>query len=442
MKIKSIKKYEDDSRLINVNFATSMIENSQVSIGMKYFVIEFYNKQKMGYAVRTALDDEGLVKELCACSYGMTGYNFYLMVKDIVKETPKFCYVYGNIWKHVLKEKYGFTKSVKEIEKAIDNDVNTCHRFKLYDLLHQADKEEFEKYHPEKERKDRFYDKMRPTTDYAFLYNLLWDWFNELTKGKYELVDDIVYSKAKKAEERLSILKYTELDGADFAEVSNFVQRHLVDKGWYHNTGEMDITTSDGSKLRVSDVDTVDLAVSCDNLSTVYVIGDYLFDSRFDISKWFKGADRYMNPVHYEVIDNNFRRCLKMEWYSDTHFYEKSYPYGRFGYRSNMESKTLYITNVSDKSIQFIAEGSTEEEKRKLEKRYDNGKTYNSFKYFKFCYSPRCNLFTPELLLDNTKEEARRHYEEAVKQFGKPIVEQDTQDVSEQELVMAASEAL
>ena len=102
MKIKTIKKYEDDARLINVNFVTSMIENPQVTIGMKYFVVEWYNKGKMRYDVDTALDELGLVSILADCASGMSNERFVHLIDDIIQETPPFCYVYDNIWQHVL----------------------------------------------------------------------------------------------------------------------------------------------------------------------------------------------------------------------------------------------------------------------------------------------------------------------------------------------------
>lgn len=445
MKIKTIKKYEDNSRLINVNFVTSMIENSQVSIGMKYFVIEYFNKGTMGYDVGTALDEEGLIKQLCDCTRTMEEHNFKLLVGGIVKETPKFCYQYDNIWKYVLVKKYHFEKTVTDVEKALNDDINAYHSCKPYDLLAKADRDWFEKNHPEKETKSCWNDKMYPTKEYAHLNDLLWEWFNTLTKGKYELVDGTLYNKAKKAEEKLSVLKYKELSNEDKVEVSKFVQFQIDDKCWYHNTGNMDITTVDGRKLVISDIDTLDLAVGLN--FQVNIVGDYIVQTFTSSNeKLFKGADGF-NPLQSVHIDDRFRNALKMVDYNENRFYEKSSHYGRLGYRFGgyYDSNKFYVTKVNEKSIQFTKVDkhfvSEEElEKRPLKTAWKNGKDYDSFVYFKYTIKPKeCTYFSPEKLMEDARNRAKEYYEEAVEKFGEPIVEQKT---SEQELVAAASEAL
>lgn len=455
MKIKTIKKYEDDSRLINVNFVTSMIENSQVSIGMKYFVIEYFNKGTMGYDVGTALDEEGLIKQLCDCTRAMEEHNFKLLVGDIVKETPKFCYQYDNIWKYVLVKKYHFEKTVTGVENALNDDINAYHGFKPYDLLAKADRDWFEKNHPEKETKSCWNDKMYPTKEYAHLNDLLWEWFNTLTKGKYELVNGMIYNKAKKAEEKLSVLKYKELSDEDKAGVSKFIESQLGEKGWYHNTGDMDVVTADGRKLRISDVDTLDLAVSLSE--KVNIIGDYIVNTLTrSMEAVFKGANGF-NPVHSVYIDTYFRKAVKMEGFDKNRFYEYSTPYGRLGYdiydvshkawNKNI-GNTMFITKVNDKSIQFITTDSFDFkevinedniEKRKLETELKNGSYSESFTFFNKITPNNRTKFTPEALMEDARDKAKKCYEEAVKRFGEPIVEQKT---SEQELVAAASEAL
>lgn len=440
MKIKSIKKYEDESRIVNVNFVTSMIENSQVSIGMKYFVVEFYNKQKMGYDVGVALDEKALVSELCDCTYGIREYKFKRLVDDIVKETPKFCYVYDNIWKHVLENKYYFKDSVSDVESELNKDINAYHGCKLYDLLDDKDRKRFEANYPEKERKNGWTGSLCPTEDYDGLYDLLWNWFNALTKGKYELVNNVLYNKAKKAEEKMTTLEYKELSDEDKAEVSKFVESQLGEKGWYHNTGDMDVVTADGRKLRIYDVDTLDLAVSLSE--EVNVIGDYIVETfTRSMGAVFKGVNGF-NPVHSVNIDTYFREALKMEYFDENRFYERKHPYGRLGYRfGQWESQTLYVTRVNEKSILFVTsnDDDAEEEKRTLISERRDGKQYESFNYFKSLITPRLTNFTPKDLMEDTRMKAKKYYQEAVEKFGKPIPEQE---VSEEELVEAASEAL
>jgi hypothetical protein len=433
-----------------------MIENSQVSIGMKYFVIEHFNKGTMGYDVGTALDEEGLIKQLCDCTRTMEEYNFKLLVGDIVKETPKFCYQYDNIWKYVLVRKYRFEKTVTDVEKALNDDINAYHSCKPYDLLAKADRDWFEKNRPEKETKSCWNGKMYPTKEYAHLNDLLWEWFNSLTKGKYELLNDVLYNKAKKAEEKLSVLKYKELSDEDKAEVSKFVESQLDERGWYHNTGYVDATTADGRKLGISDVDTLELAISID--TPIHLVGDYICGANFDVNKLFKGASFITNnPVHYEPIGRDYRNALKLMNYDKNRFYEYNTPYGRFGYdiydvsdkvwNKNI-GRTMFITKVNDKSIQFITtdsfdlkEALNEDniEKRKLETELKNGSCSESFTFFKKITPNNRTKFTPEALMKDARDKAKKYYEDAVKRFGEPIVEQKT---SEQELVAAASEAL
>lgn len=456
MKIKSIKKYEDESRIVNVNFVTSMIENSQVSIGMKYFVVEFYNKQKMGYDVGIALDEEALVKELSDCTYGMSEHKFVRLISDIVKETPKFCYVYDNPWKYVLERKYRFCETVKLVESAISKDINAYHNCKLYDLLEKDDKRLFECVHPNKLVNSKYDDKMSVSDDYKVLYSILWDWFNTLTKGKYELVDDVLYSKTKKAEEKLSILKYTELSDDDSAEVCKFVKSQLKENGWYHNTGDMRFTTADGRKLVITGVDTLDLAVGLD--FEVNMIGDYIVETfTRSMGKLFKGADGF-NLVHSVNIDGWFREALKMEGYNENRFYEYNSPYGRFGYDvwgisndirwQKVIGRTIFVTKVNEKSIQFITSdehtiyhiNDDEVEKRQLETEWKDGVCYESFKFYKGDIRPKFRTkFTPEALMEDARNRAKEYYEEAVEKFGEPI---DEQKASEDELIAAATEAL
>ena len=434
MKIKSIKKYEDNARIINVNFVTSMIENSQVTIGMKYFVIEFFNKQRMGYDVGIALDEEALVKELADCTNGMDTRMFKRLICDIISETPKFCYVYDNIWKYVLERKYFLGETVKFVESAISKDINAYHNCKLYDLLEKDERYWFENKYPENERK----------VEYRVLYDVLWDWFNTLTKGKYELVDETLYNKVKKAEEKMTTLKYKELNEADLAEVNKFVESQIDDKCWYHNTGNMDITTVDGRKLVISDIDTLDLAVGLN--FQVNIVGDYIVQTFTSSNeKLFKGADGF-NPLQSVHIDDRFRNALKMVDYNENRFYEKSSPYGRLGYRFGYyDTHKFYVTKVNEKSIQFTKVDkhfvSEEElEKRPLKTEWKNGKDYDSFVYFKHTIEPKeCTNFSPEGLMEDARNRAKEYYEEAVEKFGEPIVEQE---VTEQELVAAASEAL
>lgn len=435
MKIKVIKKYEDNARIINVNFVTSMIENSQVTIGMKYFLVEFFNKQRMGYDVGVALDEEALVKELADCTYEMNAYLFKQLIDDIINETPKFCYVYDNIWKYVLERKYFLGETVKSVESAISKDINAYHNCKLYDLLKKDERYWFENKYTENERK----------AEYRVLNDVLWDWFNTLTKGKYELVDNTLYNKVKKAEEKMSTLKYKELNEADLAEVNKFVESQVDDKGWYHNTGNMDITTADGRKLVISDIDTLDLAVGLD--FTVDMIGEYIVDTYTSSKeKLFKGADGF-NSLQCVHIDDMFRNALKMVDYNENRFYEKSSPYGCLGYRfgSYYNSNKFYVTKVNEKSIQFTKVDkhfvSEEElEKRPLKTEWKNGKDYDSFVYFKYTIKPKEDTyFSPEGLMEDARNRAKEYYEEAVEKFGEPNVEQE---VTEQELVAAASEAL
>lgn len=430
MKIKAIKKYEDDARIINVNFVTSMIENSQVTIGMKYFLIEFFNKQRMGYDVGIALDEEALVKELSDCTYGMDTYLFKRLIDDVIDETPKFCYVYDNIWKYVLERKYFLGGTVKFVENAISRNINAYHNCKLYNLLTESDRKMFEGNYPENERK----------VEYRVLGDVLWDWFNTLTKGKYELVDETLYNKVKKAEEKMTTLKYKELNEADLAEVNKFVESQIDDKCWYHNTGNMDITTADGRKLVISDIDTLDLAVGLN--FQVDIVGDYIVDIYASSKKkLFKGADGF-NPLQCVNIDDWFRRALKMVDYNENRFYEKSSPYGRLGYRFGgyYTPHKFYVTKVNEKSIQFTTSDSEEElEKRPLKTEWKNGKDYDSFVYFKHTIEPKeCTNFSPEGLMEDARNRAKEYYEEAVEKFGEPV----EQEVTEQELVAAASEAL
>lgn len=456
MKIKVIKKYEDDARIINVNFVTSMIENSQVTIGMKYFVIEFFNKQKMGYDVGIALDEEALVKELSDCTYGMDTGMFEWLIDDIIKETPKFCYVYDNPWKYVLERKYRFCETVKLVESAISKDINAYHNCKLYDLLEKDNKRWFECAHPNKLVNSKYDDQMIVSDDYKVLYSILWDWFNTLTKGKYELVDETLYNKVKKAEDKMSTLKYKELNEDDLAEACKFVQSQVNEKGWYHNTGKMEVTTTDGRKLVIADANTLDLAVGLTDY--VRVVGDYILNIRFKAEKLFNGANEF-NPVHSVCIDSWFRKALKLVDYDENRFYEWTNPYGRLGYDTfdvghryayRGASTRIYVTKVNERSIQFapidgefdIKCTTNEEwlEKRRLDTERKDGKEYESFNYFGWKIEPKnTTRFTPKALLDETRYKAVNYYEEAVEKFGEPIVEQE---VTEQELVAAASEAL
>lgn len=431
MKIKTIIKHEDNSRLINVNFVTSMIENEQVSIGMKYFVIEYFSKSSMGYDVNTALDEGGLVNELCNCTSGMKIYEFKRFIDNLVKETPKFCYVYDNIWKYVLWHKFYFEKTVKDVEKNITDDINAYHNCKLYDLLAKANREDFEEQHPVKVYKPEWSDKIIPTEDYSVLYTILWEWFNILTKGKYELVDEVLYNKAKKADEKLSTLKYKELSKDDLAEVYRFVQSKLGERGLYHNTGELNIVTADGRKLRISDVDTLDLAVGLSE--NVYMVGDYIAETRFDLSQLFNVYGCNVADIQYETIDNTYRMCLKMMGYDDTKFYDEKHPYGRLGYRPKYGQSIYHITCVNRKSVQL------DDEKRRLTTECIDGKDYDRFSYFNDTIVSNGNRFTPEYLMEDTREKAKKYYEDAVKRFGEPVIEQE---VDEQELVAAASEAI
>ena len=457
MKIKSIQKYEDDARIINVNFVTTMIQNSQVAIGMKYFVIEFYNKQKMGYDVGTALDEERLIKELCDCTSGVKPLEFKKLVDGIIKETPKFCYVFDNIWEYVMERKYNFQKTVTTVEDNLIRDINSYHCCKLYDLLAEIDRKRFEALNPVKEKNNRWDGKMYPTEEYSVLYKVLWDWLNAKTKGKYELVDDMLYNKSKKAEEKMTILKYKELSEADLAEVSKFVASQVDDKGWYNNTGSMEVKTNDGRKLQISEVDTLDLAIGID--FDVNVIGDYIFNPfTASIEKLFNGADMF-NPVHSVHIDDYFRKALKKEDYDENRFYEYNTPYGRLGYDVSRISydirwrktigSTLFVTKVNEKSIQFITSNEQtinhiitddEVEKRQLETEWKDRERYESFKFYQGTLKPSVwSKFSPEKLMEDARERAKEYFEEAVEKFGKPI---DEQEVTEQELVAAASEAL
>lgn len=452
MKIKSIKKHEDNSRLINVNFVTSMIENTQVSIGMKYFVIEYFNKGDMRYDVETALDEETLVENLAAMCYGMKECIFYMLVKDIVKETPKFCYVYDNIWKHVLKNKYYIKNSVKTVEEAIENDINAYHNCKLYDLLVDGDKKRFESNYPVKEKKNDspFGDgKMYPTDDYAWLYDLLWDWFNTLTKGKYELVNGVLYNKAKKAEDGVSTLKYTELTAEDKAELAKVIGDNVRTYTFYHNTGNIEFTTSDHRELVVSDIDTIDLAVSMKD--DVWVTGDYITNGFVGMNGLFK-ADVLLGYVHGVHIGEHFRDALVKNNYSEHRFYEYNTSYGCLGYRVGHYdlTGTLFITAVNDKSIKFVKCNDADEvdkfvtanevEKRKLETEWVAREPFESFNYFGHVIKPDTHTaFTPEALLENAREKAAQYYQNAVKVYGEPKI---GQEVSEQELVVAASAAL
>ena len=462
MKIKSIKKHEDNSRLINVNFVTSMIENTQVSIGMKYFVIEYFNKGDMRYDVETALDEETLVENLAAMCYGMKECIFYMLVKDIVKETPKFCYVYDNIWKHVLANKYYIKNSVKTVEDAIEKDINAYHNCKLYDLLVDGDKKRFESNYPVKEKKNDspFGDgKMYPTDDYAWLYDLLWDWFNTLTNGKYELVDGVLYNKAKKAEDKLSILKYKELSAEDLAEITKVISNEIKTNKFYHNDGTIELTTSDSRKIMVSEVDTIDLAVALEN--DVWVIGDYIMEEYGTGIKMFTDQ-RLINDVHLVQINDWFRKALNKTDFNENRFYEYNHLYGKFGYKVSYfggdydDSDKLFITTVNEKSIKFVVGKNyddvhkkaikDETEKRKLVTERIEGNTptdwttSESFNYFGRNIKPKdFSLFTPEKLIDDARDRSKQYYDKAVEAYGEPKVDQE---VSEQELVVAASAAL
>lgn len=452
MKIKTIKKFEDDSRIVNVNFVTSMIENSQVAIGMKYFVVEFFSKQRMSYEVNTALDEEELVKELSDCTYGMDAWKFQGLINDIINETPKFCYVYDNPWKYVLIKRYKLKKTVDAIEEGIRKDINAYHNCKLYDLLEKDDKRWFENVHPIKLVNSEYDDKMILSEDYKVLYSILWDWFNGLTKGKYELVDETLYNKVKKAEDKMSTLKYKELNEDDLAEVYKFVQSQVKEKGWYYNTGEIEVATADGRKLVIAEADTLDLAIGLTD--DVRIVGDYILNIRFKAENLFKGANEF-NPVDSVYIDSWFRKALKLVDYDENRFYEWTSPYGRLGYNTfdvghryayRGASTRIYVTKVNEKSIQFapidgefdIKCTTNEEwlEKRRLDTERKDGKEYESFNYFGWKIEPKnTTMFTPEALLNETSNNAVNYYKEAVEKFGEPIVEQE---VTEQELVAAA----
>lgn len=444
MKIKSIIKYEDESRLINVNFVTSMIENSQVSIGMKYFIIEWYNKQSMGYDIGTALNEEKLVSQLHDCCYRMPEYKFKQLVDDIVRDTPKFCYVFDNIWKHVLEREYNMNSTVRDVEANLKSDINHYHGCKLYDLLNPKNRESFENKYPTKETTNVFDGSLHLTANYSALYDLLWKWFDSLTKGKYELVNNMLYNKAKKAEEKLSILKYKELSNEDLAEVCKFVDTQLIEKGFYHNTGNMHVTCGDGRKLSISDVNTLDLAAAIRN--EVHMIGDYIYVSSSAAACLFKGSSVLTNPVHSEYISYLVKKAVTSDDYDATRFWEKNTPYGRLGYNATgryWSDNVLFVVKENEKSIVLVdrehKDSSNEDDfnKRKLEKYGD----VECFSWFKSTVkADRDSRFSRSALREEIERSAKNYYAEAVEKFGEPKL--DEQEITENDLVKAASEAL
>ena len=140
------------------------------------------------------------------------------------------------------------------------------------------------------------------------------------------------------------------------------------------------------------------------------------------------------------------KRAVTSDDYDTTRFWEKNTPYGRLGYNAigrYWSDDVLFVVKENEKSIVLVdrehKDSCNEDDfnKRKLEKYGD----VEYFSWFKSAVrSNRENRFSRSALREEIERSAKNYYAEAVEKFGEPKL--DEQEVTENDLVKAASEAL